>query len=145
VRYLAIAFFALIALRCEARDSIMSALEVTGKRGVSDAYGWQQVDRIVRRAARQHRLSPGPANSSRPAYLLTEKSYYTYYETRYRTTIDVTYRRQVHRPIEIEILEIGARHPSDAHLALLSDLQSGLSKSGLLVKRGETRRGVTTE
>ncbi len=145
MRYLAIAFFALIALRCDAGDSIVSALEVAGKRGVSDAHVWQQVDGIVRGAARQHRLSPGPANSNRPAYLLTEKMYYTYYETRYRTIIDVTYRRQVHRPIEIEILEIGARRPSHAHLALLSDLRSGLSKSGLLVKRDETRRAVVTE
>ena len=145
MRYLAISFFALIALRCEASDSIMSALEVTGKRGGSDHYVWQQVDRIVSGAARQYRLSPGPTNSNRPAYLLTEKMYYTYYETRYRTIISVTYRRQVHRPIEIEILEIQAHQPSDAHLALLRDLRSGLSKSGLLVKRGETRHGVVTD
>jgi hypothetical protein len=145
VRFLAIAFFALIALRCEASDSIMSALEVTGKRGDSDHYVWQQVDRIVSGAARQHRLSLGPAKSDRPAYLLTEKMYYTYYETRYRTIISVTYRRQVHRPIEIEILEIQAHQPSDAHLALLRDLRSRLLKSGLVIKRGETRHGVTTE
>lgn len=145
MRFLAIAFFALIALRCEAGDSIMFALEVTGKRGGSDHYVWQQVDRIVSGAARQHRLSPGPANSNRPAHLLTEKMYYTYYETRYGTIISVTYRRQVHSPIEIEILEIQAHQPSDAHLALLRDLRSRLLKSGLVIKRGETRHGVTTE
>lgn len=145
MRYLAIAFIALIALRCEASDSIMSTLKVTGKRGGSDHYAWQLVDRIVTGAARQHRLSPGPTNSNRPAYLLSEKMYYTYYETRYRTIISVTYRRQVHRPIEIEILEIQAHQPSGAHLALLRDLRSGLLRSGLLVKRGETRRGVVTD
>ena len=143
MRYVAIAFFALAALRCEAGDFTGSALEVTGKRGSTDRHIWEQVDRVVSVVAREHHLSPGPTNPNRPDYLLSEKMYYAYYPTRNGTNIDVTYRRQLYRPIEIEILEIGVRRPSRSHRALLRDFRSGLSKSGLLVKRGQTQQVAT--
>ena len=143
MRYVAIALFALAALRCGAGDFTGSALEVTAKRGGTERHVWEQVDTIVSLVARQHRLSPGPTNSNRPDYLLSEKMYYSYYLTKSRTNIHITYRRQLHRPIEIEITETGVRQPSRAHLALLSDVRSALSKNGLLVKRGDPHTIVT--
>src|SRR4051794_10432016 len=53
VRYIAVAFLALAALRCEAGDFTGSALEVTGKRGSADHHVWGRVDRIVSLVARQ--------------------------------------------------------------------------------------------
>jgi hypothetical protein len=143
VRYIAVAFLALAALRCEAGDFTGSALEVTGKRGSADHHVWGRVDRIVSLVARRHRLIPGATNPNRPDYLLNEKMYYAYYPTRSGTNIDVTYRREMHRPIEIEITEIGVPRPSPAHLALLRDLRYGLSRNGLSVKRGEAHTIVT--
>jgi hypothetical protein len=143
VRYVAIAFFALIALRCEAGDFTGSALEVTGKCGSTDRDIWKQVDTLVSLVARKHRLIAGPTNPNRPDYLLNEKMYYAYYPTKSRTNIDVIYRRERDRPIEIEITESGVSRPSRAHLALLSDLRSALSKNGLLFKRGDPHTIVT--
>ena len=143
MRYVAIAFFALIALRCEAGDFTGSALEVTGKRGSTDRDIWKQVDTIVSLVTRKHRLIPGPTNPNRPDYLLNEKMYYAYYPTKSGTNIDVTYRRERDRPIEIEITESGVSRPSRAHLALLSDLRSALSQNGLLFKRSDPHTVVT--
>ena len=143
MRYLAIALFALVALRAEAGDHTGSALKVTGKRGATDQHVWNDVDRIVRLVARTHHLSPAPSNPNRPDYVLNEKDYYGYYPSASRTNISLFCERERDQPIEIEIVESGARQPSRAHLALLRDLRSGLSKSGLLVTRGIRTKAVT--
>lgn len=141
--YMAIAFLALMALRCEGGESNGSALEVTGKRGGTDRQVWEQVESIVSSVAREHRLSLGPVNRNRPDYLLNEKMYYGYYPSSSRTNISFTCRRELRRPIEVEITESGVSRPSRAHLALLRDLRERLSMGGLLVKRGEPRTIVT--
>lgn len=143
MRYVAIAFFALAALRCEAGDFTGSALEVTGKRGGTDHHVWEQVEGIVSSVAREHRLLPGPGNPNRPDYLLKEKLYSSYYPSRSRTTIVLFLRSQLYRPIEIEISESGVGQPSRAHRALLTELRYRLSKSGLSVKRGDPHIIVT--
>jgi hypothetical protein len=143
MRYLAIAFLAFVALRAEAGEHTGSALRVSGKRGATDHHVWNDVNRIVRLVARAHHLSPAPTNPNRPDYVLNEKDYYSYYPSASRTNISLFCERLRDQPIEIEIVESGARRPSRAHLALLRDLRSGLSKSGLLVTRGIRTMAIT--
>lgn len=143
MRYVAIAVCALTVLRCEGGEFNGSALEVTGKRGGADRQVWEQVERIVSSVAGEHRLSPGPVNPNRPGNLLDEKMYYGYYPSRSGTNISFICRRELRRPIEVEITESGVSRPSRAHFALLRDLRGRLSKGGLLVRRGDPRTIVT--
>lgn len=143
MRYLAIAVCAFAALRCDGGEFNGSALEVTGRRGGTKRQVWEQVERIVSSVARERRLSRGPVNLNRPDYLLNEKMYYGYYPSSSGTNISVHCRRELRRPIEVEITEVGVSRPSRAHLALLRDLRGRLLKGGMLVSRGEPRTIVT--
>ena len=160
MRSIAIALFALVALRCDGRDYNGSALEVSSKQVrnradfwlADDVDVWRKVERLVTSLATKHGLS-----LVRPEYIggapyqarigfsaRSPKSSLDLYLTSYAyQPLKIESPPHPYQPLRIEIVETLRDKPSKLHRRLLQDLRRQLMRDGLLVKRTEPRIVVT--